>query len=121
VSHEEAYRVPQVRVGLIARLILSVGTVMAAEGSDTGCRLAEARIPFVENRGQTDSRVAFSTRTLFGTAFVTREGRLVYSLAPGESGHEPPRHAVRPDPGHVGIPELPVRRQIEGCLTRRPA
>src|SRR5262249_11023237 len=118
---EEAYRVAQVRVELIAGLILSVGTVMAAEGSDTGCRLAEARIPFVENRGQTDSRVAFSTRTLIATAFVPREGRLVYSLAPGERGPAPAWHDVRPDPGHVGIPELPVRRQIEGCLTRRPA
>jgi hypothetical protein len=43
-------------------------------------RLAQARIPFVENCGQLDDRVAFSAHTLSGTVFVTRDGQLVYTL-----------------------------------------
>ncbi|MEO8191523.1 MAG: hypothetical protein ABI682_14370, partial [Acidobacteriota bacterium] len=39
------------------------------------------RIPFVANSGQTDSSVAFYAPTFAGTVFVTRDGRIVYSLA----------------------------------------
>jgi hypothetical protein len=49
-------------------------------------RLARTRVPFVENRGQLDPRVAYSARTFFGTVFVTRDGRLVYSLPSVRSG-----------------------------------
>jgi hypothetical protein len=54
-------------------------------------RIARLDVPFVENRGQLDSRVAFSARTFFGRVFVTRDGRLVYSLA--SSGASPRKTA----------------------------
>ena len=48
-------------------------------------RLAQMRVPFVENCGQWDERVAFAAKTGFGAVFITRDGELVYSL-PGDSG-----------------------------------
>jgi hypothetical protein len=45
------------------------------------------RIPFVENQGQHDARVAYSANTFAGTVFVTRDGGLVHSF-PGAP--EPP-------------------------------
>ena len=42
--------------------------------------LAGLAVPFEENKGQTDARVAFLARTLAGPLFVTREGELVWSL-----------------------------------------
>ena len=46
-------------------------------------RLAGVHIPFIANAGQTDPRVAYYAQTFAGTVFVTRDGRIVYSL-PGE-------------------------------------
>jgi hypothetical protein len=46
-------------------------------------RLAGVQIPFVANSGQTDPAVAYYASTFAGTVFVTRDGRIVYSL-PGE-------------------------------------
>lgn len=43
-------------------------------------RLQEVRIPFITNSGQIDSAVAYYAPTLTQTVFVTREGRIVYSL-----------------------------------------
>src|SRR5262245_24452551 len=37
-------------------------------------------VPFVENAGQSDPRVAYYAPTLSGTVFVTGEGDLVYAL-----------------------------------------
>ena len=50
---------------------------------DSGARplLSRLQVPFVENRGQVDSRVAFSAQMLSGSVFVTREGNLVYSFS----------------------------------------
>jgi len=39
-----------------------------------------SNIPFEENRGQSDPRVAFQVRTSAGPLFVTREGDLVWNL-----------------------------------------
>ena len=50
------------------------------------------RIPFVENRGQTDPRVGFYATTFGGTPFVTRKGVLVHAI-PGVSG-DPARGLV---------------------------
>lgn len=61
-------------------------------------RLELARVPFVENLGQLDRRVAFSAQTFFGVVFVTREGRLVYSLpatGSAEEGAERDRRTAR--------------------------
>ncbi|HEX5314075.1 MAG TPA: hypothetical protein VFX38_04090 [Gammaproteobacteria bacterium] len=44
-------------------------------------RLARLDVPFVANAGQTDPRVAYYAHTMAGTAFVTRSGELVLSLA----------------------------------------
>jgi hypothetical protein len=63
---------------LLAAITLLPGT--AASGAAQHKRLEQVRVPFVENCGQLDDRVAFSAPTFFGTVFVTREGKLVYSL-----------------------------------------
>ncbi len=44
-------------------------------------RAARVSIPFIENTGQASARVAFYAPTFAGTAFVTRDGGLVQSLA----------------------------------------
>jgi hypothetical protein len=74
--------------------LLASAPVGGATGVDpaSASRIAHLGVPFVENRGQTDPRVAFLARTFAGTVFVTRDGRLVYSIRPrsdapqGESG-----------------------------------
>ena len=43
-------------------------------------RLKTLEMPFIENRGQTDERVAYYTKTFGGTLFITKEGELVYSF-----------------------------------------
>src|SRR5262249_5410502 len=53
----------------------------AAEGAQRLDRLA---VPFVENAGQSDPRVAYYAPTFAGTVFVTGEGEVVYAMpAPG--------------------------------------
>jgi hypothetical protein len=47
-------------------------------------QMPDLAIPFEANTGQQDPRVAFTARTFAGTLFVTRGGRLVYSL-PGRT------------------------------------
>ena len=42
--------------------------------------LASVALPFIENVGQYDPQVAFAAPLSGGTAFVTRDGRIVYSL-----------------------------------------
>ena len=48
-------------------------------------RLEHVRIPFVENHGEFQNRVAFSVATSFGMVTVERDGRLSYSLMNGGS------------------------------------
>ena len=55
-------------------------------------RLAGVSVPFIANTGQTDDAVAYYAPTLAGTVFITRDGRIVYSL-PGRSA------------GQVGMPK----------------
>ena len=43
-------------------------------------------VPFISNEGQTDERVKFYAKTFGGTLFVTKDGRLVYSLPKFEEG-----------------------------------
>lgn len=65
---------------------LAVGLVAAAalgERTENGRALPEIggiAIPFIANRGQLDRAVAFYAPTSAGTVFVTRKGRIVYSL-----------------------------------------
>jgi uncharacterized repeat protein (TIGR01451 family) len=53
----------------------------AAQGRS---QLGGLRVPFIANQGQLDARVAFYAPTFAGTAFVTTQGDLVYSL-PGRT------------------------------------
>ena len=43
-------------------------------------QLGALAVPFEENRGQFDARVAFAARTFTGQLYVTRDGRVVHSL-----------------------------------------
>src|SRR5438552_2055595 len=43
-------------------------------------RLSGLALPFVENAGQSDPRVAYYAPTFSGTVFVTRQGETVYAL-----------------------------------------
>src|SRR5581483_759864 len=53
-------------------------------------RLGGLAVPFIENAGQSDPRVAYYAPIFSGTVFVTRQGEIVYALAgpaaPGKSG-----------------------------------
>src|SRR6266540_7472568 len=67
--------------------------VSSASRADTGSGAMEAarqklggvRVPFIANAGQSDPAVAYYAPTFAGTVFVTRDGRIVYSL-PGAKG-----------------------------------
>ena len=48
-------------------------------------RLSSLHIPFIANDGQTDPAVAYYAQTFAGTVFVTREGKIVYSLPGGNT------------------------------------
>lgn len=87
------------RIFVVSVLVLLSGSLARARQGDTLRRadpavaavpnavprecLAQIQVPFVENRGQWDGRVAFGAKAVFGMAFVTWDGRIVYSL-PGE-------------------------------------
>ncbi len=43
-------------------------------------KLMSINISFIKNQGQVDERVSFYAKTFGGTLFVTKEGKLVYSL-----------------------------------------
>src|SRR5437762_805424 len=49
-------------------------------------QLAALRLPFIENEGQVDARVAYYVPTFAGTLFVTTRGQLVHSLLPAGAG-----------------------------------
>lgn len=63
------------RAGTLACCL--VGGSAVAQPAETVTAL---HVPFVENSGQTDPVVAFSASTSAGTAFVTRDGKIVHSL-----------------------------------------
>jgi hypothetical protein len=48
--------------------------------AEVGERLGRLAVPFVENAGQSDPRVAYYASTFSGTVFVTRQGEVVYAL-----------------------------------------
>ena len=68
----------------------AVGLPLSAEARQAAIRkVATARVPFVENRGQiVDERVAFYAQTFGGTVSVTKDGELLYCLpkVAGRSG-----------------------------------
>jgi hypothetical protein len=63
--------------------------------------LANIDIPFEENRGQTDAKVAFYARTLAGPLFVTKTGELVWSLPPPDASLRPDKpDKLKPPAAH---------------------
>ncbi len=66
--------------------------------------LAGLAVPFEQNQGQFDPQVAYMAKTFAGAVFVTRDGRIVYSL-PGKkldidaSASQPPQRQQRAERG----------------------
>ncbi|MBX3693217.1 hypothetical protein [Dokdonella sp.] len=66
--------------------------------------LAGLAVPFEQNQGQFDPQVAYMAKTFAGAVFVTRDGRIVYSL-PGKpldadtSASQPPQRQQRTERG----------------------
>jgi hypothetical protein len=81
-------------VFLIIGLVLSTTDIASAKETGQAERLKAAmpklQMPFIENKGQVHEDVAFYAKTFGGTVFVTKDGRLVYSLPGGSSGKEDP-------------------------------
>ncbi len=77
------------RLGWLATLLVFLcvpsasGEIRRQGAKQVEERLSGIRIPFIANSGQTDPAVAYYAQTFAGTVFVTRDGRIVYSL-PGE-------------------------------------
>jgi len=51
--------------------------------------LSGLTLPFIQNSGQSDERVAFYAPTFAGTVFVTRAGEIVYSIGESAKTHGP--------------------------------
>ncbi|MBN1815760.1 MAG: S8 family serine peptidase, partial [Sedimentisphaerales bacterium] len=51
-------------------------------------KMGGIELPFVANLGQEDARVGYYTATAAGNIYVTRDGRLVYSLRPSETDRD---------------------------------
>src|SRR5215510_2848111 len=63
----------------------SLRTPAPSTTAEVARQLNQLAIPFVENAGQSDPRVAYYAHTFSGTVFVTGEGEVVYALpAPGD-------------------------------------
>src|SRR6266536_1469345 len=112
-------------VWILALPLLFVGAA-SAEMKD---RLSGVHIPFIANSGQTDPSVAYYAQTFAGTVFVTRDGRIVYSL-PGEKlamsnrGRTPCRRGGpcgRPPPVVAcwSLTETPVGKKASPIGTQR--
>jgi len=77
---------------LIAALVFSASGMVDAKELERSeslrASLGKLPLPFIENRGQVHEDVAFYAKTFGGTVFVTKDGRLVYSLPEGNKGTE---------------------------------
>ena len=80
--------------------------------------IARLSLPFIENKGQKSSNVAFYASTFGGTLFVTKEGELVYSL----SRHDKQDIAtLSPAPGLNKMESLPSFSHGKGeAVPRHP-
>ncbi len=99
------------RTSFIVLILLAMVSPLTA--GDPGAELTatsiahnaqKLRAPFMPNEGQVDERVAFHANTFGGSVFVTREGRIVYSLPDSrnaESGST--QHGLRNEPAIKGI------------------
>ena len=72
--------------------LLAQDTVLSAPAPQPGPErvkksLARLRIPFIANESRIDRRVSYYASTFAGTVYVTRDGKIVYSLqAPDKQG-----------------------------------
>jgi len=79
-------------IAVFCLIITSLPPVLAATPSrsqalrSTPAHFADLTVPFIQNRGQTDARVAYYATTFAGAVYVTRAGELVYTFA----SHRPP-------------------------------
>ncbi len=95
---------------LAALLLASAGTGLAKE-EPLRERIGDVRVPFIANDGQTDAVVAYYAQTFAGTVFITRDGRIVYSLPGKSAGREGRPHGrPRAAPASAGwsLTEAPV-------------
>ncbi|MEP6767950.1 MAG: hypothetical protein ABJC61_04735, partial [Acidobacteriota bacterium] len=82
-----AFSERRLRIGVFA--VLAFFLAHTGSGGTPGIsektreRLSGLHLPFIANAGQTDAAVAYYAQTFAGTIFITRDGRIVYSL-PGE-------------------------------------
>ena len=95
---------PAFRFGWMTALTLVVAQSSSGGTREAGVkrteeRLSGVRIPFIANSGQTDPAVAYYAPTFAGTVFVTRDGRIVYSLpgkkASASGGRSPVKREAR--------------------------
>ncbi len=56
----------------------------SSEGKNIKQKLASVSVPFIENKGQLNDKVAFYANTFGGTVFVTGDGEIVYSFPADE-------------------------------------
>jgi hypothetical protein len=85
----------------LSALVLPV-SVLARTPSDAArvrAQLAGVRLPFIENQGQVDARVAYYAPTFAGTLFVTRQGELVYALGASHTETKLDRSRPSSSPG----------------------
>ncbi|WP_448377657.1 DUF7948 domain-containing protein, partial [Fervidobacterium sp.] len=78
---------------LILLIALTIpGISIAKEGGQAErlkASMSKLQVPFIENRGQVHEDVAYYAKTFGGTVFVTKDGRLVYSLPEGSRNKGP--------------------------------
>lgn len=84
------------RLGVLVLAGLSglPGVAGAVTPAEVRARSQTIRMPFIENQGQADSRVAFYAHTLGGTVFVTRVGEIVYALPEASEGRKGSRRTL---------------------------
>ena len=67
-------------LGLLGLLLSPPPALATLPDTAVRAQLAAVRVPFLANEGQVDARVAYYASTFAGTVYVTREGKVVYSL-----------------------------------------
>jgi hypothetical protein len=86
-------------IGMTALALFVVRSTMSDSRQADAVKIRKAvfdvRIPFVRNIGQTDPSVAYYASTFSGTVFVTRDGKIVYSLPKNGISDSVPRRAGR--------------------------
>ncbi len=64
----------------LAVIFAAVRLASAVPAGAAAPALARARLPFMENTGWADQRVAYAVRTMAGMVYVTHDGELLYAM-----------------------------------------